>query len=222
MNRNTLKCTTQLMWVTFQDKFTAVNQVSSVWMIQIAEITPLYQINTKALCCMKAWTFASLLKIYAATLKATLSKKQSKVSGIVSSRGVACHTHPVNPDLWGQTPSTAGHWVLGHMVARVWGDAIRDMSYNRRMTGKHGRCVKINLRLHILSNVAPEQSLRVTVAVIYNCAEDIQGLCLSSSMQVILFLIYCNTKKNSSSQISHSPSLSLLIILIPLHDTLSM
>ena len=69
----------------------------------------------------------------------------SEVGGIASKRGVACHTHPVHPDPGGQATSTAGHWVLGHMVTGVFGDSIQDMSYNRCMTGKHGQCVKINL-----------------------------------------------------------------------------
>ncbi len=86
-----------------------------------------------------------LLKIYVATLHATLSNKVSKVGSIPSKRGVACHTHPAHPDLMGQSTSTAGHWVLGHMVTEVYGDSARDMSYNRCMTGKHGQCVKINL-----------------------------------------------------------------------------
>lgn len=88
---------------------------------------------------------ASLLKIYEATLKAKPSNKTPKVSGRASKRGVACHAHPVHPDLRGQTACTAGHWVLGHVVTEVCEDSIRDMSYNRCMTGKHGQCVKINL-----------------------------------------------------------------------------
>ncbi len=77
--------------------------------------------------------------------KPSFQTKCQQVSGIASKRGVACHPRPVRPDLGGQTPSTAGHWVLGHVVAGVCGDTIRDMSYNRCMTEKHGQCVKINL-----------------------------------------------------------------------------
>lgn len=49
------------------------------------------------------------------------------VSGIASRRGVACHTHPADPDLGGQPMHTAGHRVLGHVVTEVLGDYIRGM-----------------------------------------------------------------------------------------------
>lgn len=96
-------------------------------------------------------------------------KRMSEVSGLASRRGVACHTRPVHPDPRGQTPATAGHWV--RCV-----EPPLEMSYNHHMTGKHGRCVKINLWLNILSNARPGKSLRITVAAITRSADDMQGL----------------------------------------------
>lgn len=95
-------------------------------------------------------------------------KQMSKVDGTASRRGVACHIHPVHPALRGQTPSRAGHWVLGHTVTEDSACSIWDMSYN------HENMVSV-YRLTSELTSCPQQSPRSTVAVIYGCTEDAKG-----------------------------------------------